>query len=615
MCGIFGYVGSRNAGQIVVQGLEFLQYRGYDSVGAAVANSNDFDLRRCVGTVSQLATELEQNPTTGSLAIGHTRWATHGKVTERNAHPHLDPAGRVAIVHNGIVENHLELKRELSRDNAAVFSSETDSEVIAHLIAAAMGNGDRSLPEAASKVAMKLEGSQAFAATSLDDPGTVVAIRMGNAGGFTVGYGEDENYVSSDLGALLRHTSRVSYLEPGEMAVITRESVTFRAIDGGAREKAIEVSRTAAGSMSKSGFEHFMLKEIHEQPEVIAATTRPRLRLEPPDTSFEDFQEADEWLRTATRVVLVGMGTANYAAQVGRHWFEQFGRLSAESDDASEFRYRDAAVGKDVLTIAVTQSGETADTLAAMKRAKDSGSHVVAVVNVAGSQAVRMADATVMTHADAEFGVAATKTFTAQLSVLLLLALRTGRLRGVISTAELKEALFQIARLPDLVGEQLAAQSIYSDLAERWAHAKNFLFMGRGTTYPIALEAALKLQEISYIHSHGYTAGLMKHGPIALVDDETPVVALCPPGPLYRKMMSNVQQIVARGGRVIAVASKADDEVSAIAEDVIWVPEVSSMLAPVAYVVPVQLLAYHIAVSRGRNVDQPRNLAKSVTVE
>ncbi len=614
MCGIVGYVGPREAAPIIVDGLARLEYRGYDSAGIAVDNAGALDIRRSVGKLSGLMRVLAQQPVQGHLGIGHTRWATHGDVTEQNAHPHRDASGRVVVIQNGIVENYLELKRELS-DEGHTFGSQTDTEVIAHLLGmhyAASG----SLVEALRRTAAMLKGGNAIVAMALDAPGTLVATRIGHAGGVVIGVGEGEMFVASDVPAIVDHTRRVIFLEDGDIAEIDATQVRITRPDGVAVTRPVQSLAWDPVSIERGPYKHFMLKEIHEQPRVLTDVLRGRVDLEAGQVRLDDVTLDDAALAALDSVVLTACGTAWHAALVGKFMIEQIARVPVQVDYASEFRYRDPVLTPRMALIAITQSGETADTLAAMELARAAGVPTLAIVNAVGSQAARVATAgALMLHAGPEIGVASTKAFTAMLVGLYLFALRIAQARGTLTPETMRPHIRGLMELSGQVGQLLNDGTDYAALADSLQHATSALFLGRQMCYPIALEGALKLKEISYIHAEGYPAGEMKHGPIALIDDRLPVVCIAPHDASYDKMLSNVSQVKARGGRVIAIASEGDAELAEKSEAVIYIPRTLPLLTTVLASIPLQLLAYATAVRRGADVDQPRNLAKSVTVE
>jgi glucosamine--fructose-6-phosphate aminotransferase (isomerizing) len=613
MCGITGYVGEREAAPILIEGLSRLEYRGYDSVGIAVIEKNGkLAVHKRAGKLKGLKTELDgQNPR-GKQGIGHTRWATHGAPNDVNAHPHTDCSGNVVVIHNGIVENHQELKQQLLAEGHT-FESATDTEVIPHLIEKAMAAG-ATLEKALSITLPQLSGAHAILAMSLSDAGTIVAARAGNAGGIVIGYGHGENYLASDLPAILPYTRRVVFLEDGEIAAVTSTGVAYLR-EGRHFDKTPSEVPYDPVSAAKGSFKHFMQKEIWEQPESILDTIRGRALFADGRVALEDVGLTGKQVRAIKRVVLVGMGTSLHAAMIGRHYFERIARIPSEVDNASELRYRQPIIGPETLLVSVSQSGETVDTLAAMEEAKSKGCPQVTICNVVGGQTTRVADGTVYTRCGLEIGVASTKTYSAAISALYLLACYLAQERGTIDRESMAGLLAPLASLPHLAGSVTARAREYERLAQKFFRCNNFLFLGRGLQYPVAMEGALKLKEVSYIHAEGYPAGEMKHGPIALIDREMPVIALVQDGPLRDKMLSNIQQVKAREGTVIAVATEGNNEIEGEADHVIFTPQTSELLSPVLTSIPLQLFAYNVAVRRGCDVDQPRNLAKTVTVE
>jgi glutamine---fructose-6-phosphate transaminase (isomerizing) len=615
VCGIIGYVGKRPAVPILLEGLRRLEYRGYDSAGLAVLDENGkLCIEKSVGKLATLASGLRGRWPSGSLGIGHTRWATHGRPSGINAHPHLDCQGRVVVIHNGIVENYPALKERLI-DQGHTFVSETDTEVIPHLIEHHLQDGS-SLEVAVGRAIGQMEGAHAMVVFSLSEPDKLVAARVGNAGGVVVGYGQGEMFLASDLPALLPHTRRVVFLADGEIAAVTSDSVSYLSADGTVLAKEVQTVSYDPLSAARGNYKHFMLKEIAEQPEAILDSIRGRAQFEPPAVILEDMSIPRRRLGQIRRVVLVGMGTSLHAAMVGRHYIEQIARIPAEVDNASEFRYRKPLLAPDTLLISVGQSGETVDTLAAMDEARRQGALQITICNVVGSQATRIADGVVYTRCGLEVGVASTKTFTAAIAALYLLACYLAQERGVVDDeAHLRSLIAPLARMPSLVGQVVQRDAEYERLAHRFFRYSNFLYLGRGVQFPIAMEGALKLKEVSYIHAEGYPAGEMKHGPIALIAEEMPVVAIALRDELYDKMTSNIEQVKAREGTVIAIASEGDEELAKKSDYVIYLPQASPLLMPILAAIPLQFFAYHIAVRRGCDVDQPRNLAKTVTVE
>ena len=613
MCGIVGYVGEREAAPILLDGLARLEYRGYDSVGIAVLEENGrISIHKRVGKLDRLTSRLSGATPSGHQGIGHTRWATHGKPSDINAHPHTDCSGDVVVIHNGIVENHQELKEQLLAAGHK-FTSETDTEVIAHLVEDRLAE-ENDLHQALEQTVQILAGAHAILVMSKNEPGTIVAARAGNAGGVVVGYGHGETYLASDLPALLPHTRRVVFLENGDVVRVTAGRAVYRNT-GRAVEKTPQQIAYDPVSAAKGSFKHFMQKEIAEQPEAILNTLRGRALFSEARVELEDLKLSPSQLEAIKRVVLVGMGTSLHAAMIGRQYIERIAGIPAEVENASEMRYREAIIGSDTLFVSLTQSGETVDTLAAMEMAKEKGCLQVVVCNVVGSEATRVADGAIYTRCGPEIGVASTKTYVAAISALYMLACYLGQQRGIVDRERIGGLLSPLARLPYAAGEVVHRSGEYERLAHKFYRCEDFLFLGRGLQYPVAMEGALKLKEVSYIHAEGYPAGEMKHGPIALIDREMPVVALVPQDVLREKMMSNIEQVKAREGIVISVATEGDEEVAGKSDHVMYVPKISDLLAPVLTSIPLQLLAYHIAVRRGCDVDQPRNLAKTVTVE
>ena len=614
MCGIMGYVGQRQAGPILLDGLRRLEYRGYDSAGIAVLEENGgLSIQKCAGKLEALAALIADRWPKGSIGIGHTRWATHGRPNDVNAHPHTDCQGDIVVVHNGILENYLALKRYLAARGHA-FRSETDTEVIAHLVEEHW-NGEGSIAAAVRRAMEEMKGAHAIVVLSRREAGKLVAARLGNAGGIVVGYGGGETFVASDLPALLSHTRRVVFLADGEMAEVSAGVARYSGADGRPLEKEPQLIPYDPVSAAKGNYKHFMLKEMAEQPEAILDTIRGRVRFDRATIELEDVPLTRQQLRRIKRVVLVGMGTSLHAAMVGRHYLEQIAGLAAEVDNASEFRYREPIIGPETLFIPISQSGETVDTLAAMDLVKGKGAPQVTICNVEGSQASRLAEGAVYTRCGLEICVLSTKTLTASITALYLLACYLGQEREVIDRERMAGLLEPLARLPNLVGQLTARATEYERLAQQFHRHNNFLYLGRGIQFPIAMEGALKLKEASYIHAEGYPAGEMKHGPIALIDRDMPVVTIAVRDGLYEKMMNNIEEVKARDGTVIAIGTEGDRELAAKADHLIYVPQCSPLLLPVLTAIPLQFFAYYVAVRRGCDVDQPRNLAKTVTVE
>jgi len=615
VCGIVGYVGPRTALPLLMGGLRRLEYRGYDSAGVALQMNGHLDVMRAEGKLDNLAGVVAKHPSAGTTGIGHTRWATHGRPTEQNAHPHVDCTSATAVIHNGIIENFEELKAPLVAAGHR-FTSETDTEVVVHLLEDELKKG-KSLEDAALAVLPRLEGAAALVFISTTDPGTIVAARISNAGGVIVGHGKSENFVASDMTALLEHTREMSFLEAGDLAVVTASGVHFRRIDGGAAierpEKRIDLDPIAA---AKSGYKHFMLKEIFEQPRSISDTLLGRVDRATGLVVFDtDVKLTDAFVNALPRITFVACGTASHAALVGKYVIERLARIPCDVEIASEYRYRDPVVSPGQLAVAVTQSGETADTLAAMHAAKERGARLLTFTNVVGSEATRVTDDVIYLHTGPEISVASTKAYTAMLVDLYLFAIYLAQRRGAIAPDLAAKLLAEVFHLPTLVDAVLREEPKIRGLAYRYHKAKNFLHLGRGVNYPTALEGALKLKELSYIHAEGTAAGEMKHGTNALIDKDLPVVAIALRDSVYKKMLSNIQEVRARAGVVIALATDGDEEITQHADEVIRIPATNELLSPALAVVPLQLLAYHIADKRGNDVDQPRNLAKAVTVE
>ncbi len=611
MCGIVGYVGRTRAVQeVLLDGLRRLEYRGYDSAGVAVWNGSELMIRRAVGKLSNVDAELRGDSLAGEIGLGHTRWATHGKPSVPNAHPHL--AGSVAIIHNGIVENYREIRAELERAGRAILS-ETDTELVAHLIDQQVEAG-RDLLHAVRTVASRLVGSYALAVFSTRTPDHIVVAKNGGSP-ILFGLGQGETFLGSDIPSLLPHTRQMVFLADGEFAVLSRDGVQLVDAAGHLIERAPRTIQWDPVSAEKGGFDHFMQKEIFEQPRALRDTLGTRLRDEELDLDLDGIDLSPAAVKNIERVTLLACGTAYYACMVGKYLIEQIAGIPCEVDLASEYRYRRPIVGANALVIPVSQSGETADTLAALREGKTRGARVLAVCNTRDSAIARESHDVLYTIAGPEIGVASTKCFTAQLLALHLLALKLGISRKTLGGEELREAIASLRSLPRIVEKTLALDGQIRAVAQRYFRATNFLFLGRGIMYPIALEGALKLKEISYIHAEGYAAGEMKHGPIALIDQNMPVVVIANESPVYDKMISNLEQVRARDGRVIAIASEGDEAIAEKADAVIRIPELGEHLTALIATIPVQLLAYHVATLKGTDVDQPRNLAKSVTVE
>jgi glucosamine--fructose-6-phosphate aminotransferase (isomerizing) len=607
MCGIIGYVGARQATPLLVGGLRKLEYRGYDSAGVSVWGEGASRVVRCRGKLAALEDKLKKEPANGTIGIGHTRWATHGRPSDENSHPHK--AGPISVIHNGIIENHLSLRAELVA-GGAVFSSETDTEIFAHLVAREVAQGADNLTLAVRRALAKVRGSYAFVVMSDKEPGTLVAAK--NSSPLVVGLGENENFVASDVTAILSETRKVIFIDEGELVTVTREGVQITDFEGKPRVREPKIITWSAVQAEKGGFKHFMLKEIHEQPRAIADTLVGRIDLEGDDVRLDGIELDTTKIK---RIVFVACGTSYHASLVGEFMIESLARIPVEVDLASEFRYRDPIIGAGDLVIAVSQSGETLDTMEAVREAKKKGASVLAISNVVESSIPRLADYSFYTHAGPEIGVASTKAFTTQLVAIALIAIHLGRRSGALTRERARQLLGELVALPNKMRDVVESGAQLQVLARRYGNSHGFLFLGRSAQYPIALEGALKLKEISYIHAEGYAAGEMKHGPIALIDDKLPVVVLVPRGPHYEKITSNLAEVRARQGKVLAVATKGDNEIGSHADDVVLVPDTALELQPILTVVPLQMLSYYVADGKGTDVDQPRNLAKSVTVE
>ncbi|MBN1992202.1 MAG: glutamine--fructose-6-phosphate transaminase (isomerizing) [Anaerolineae bacterium] len=613
MCGIVGCVGTPEAATIILEGLKKLEYRGYDSAGIAAVDG-DLDIRRAEGKLINLEQKLQAAPLTGHVGIGHTRWATHGPPVERNAHPHVDEARAIAVVQNGIVENFIELRAKLIAEGHE-FKSDTDTEVITHLVDKFMAAG-HSLVEACRQAFLKLEGAHAIAVISKGEPDKIVTARLGNAGGVIVGLGQGKNYLASDIPAILEHTQQVVFLEDGEMAVITAAEVTYQTLAGDPVLKRPRFISWDPVSAAKGQYRHFMQKEIYEQPQSIQSTIRGRVDFTTGQINFEELKLTPAEAAEIKRIIIVACGTSYHAGLVGKFIIEQLARINVSVDYASEFRYRDPLIDDKTVILSITQSGETVDTLAAMEEGREKGAKLWSIVNVMGSMAHRISDGAILMKAGPEIGVASTKAFTTTLTDLFMLGIYLGQLRGLLSHEASYRLASELAHLPELAGQVLAeGYNDYEKLANLYHKHANYLFLGRGFNFPIALEGALKLKEISYIHAEGYPAGEMKHGPIALIDDNMPVVCIATQDHVYDKMISQIEQVRARNGIVISLINEGDEEVASKSNHVLTIPQAHPLITPIISVIPLQLLAYHTAVWRGADVDQPRNLAKSVTVE
>ncbi len=610
MCGIVGYVGGQVAAPIIIDGLRRLEYRGYDSAGIAVHDGERIEVVRALGKLKALSEVLADQPLAGHLGIGHTRWATHGRPSEENAHPHV--AGGVAVVHNGIVENHIELRSKLEQSGVA-FRSDTDTEIVAHLIHQALDAGAEGLLEAVRRALSSVEGAYAIAVLSQHEPTKIVAARHGSP--LVVGVGQDEMLCGSDIAALLSHTRDMIFLEDGDIAELTPGGIRIETLSGQAVERQPKRIDWSPVMAERGGYKHFMLKEIHEQPDAIAATLRGRLDLEHGDVHAPEIGITPEVATSLRRVYLVACGTSYHAALIGRYWIESLARVPCMVELGSELSNRDALFFDDDLVIAVSQSGETYDTIGAVSAAKEQGATLLAIANVLDSAIPRLSHGALYTRAGPEIGVASTKCFTAQLAALLMVAVYLGRRRGTLTEDRALEVLQALCEVPSHLNELLGDADYVRSVATHLTHATDVLFLGRGYHFPIALEGALKLKEISYAHAEGYAAGEMKHGPIALIEEGLPVVVVCPKNSSYEKTLGNVQEVRAREGKVIALATKGDEAMHDLSSQIIWLPDVPEVVQPFLTVLPLQLLAYYVAARKGHDVDQPRNLAKTVTVE
>ena len=613
MCGIVGYIGEKNATPIILEGLKKLEYRGYDSAGIAVIENGHIELRRDVGKLNNLETLVEKEPLNGKIGIGHTRWATHGAPSAKNAHPHIGETGKVVIVHNGIVENYLELKEELEAEGAT-FRSETDTETIVYLIERNLATGI-TLEEAVRLSLKRIKGAHGIVVISSLEPDKIIAARIGNAGGVVIGYGEREMFVASDIPAILEYTRRMSFLESQQMAVITKDDVKIMSLDGKTIDTKIDAIAWDPVAAVKGKYRHFMQKEIHEQARSLTDTLTGRVDFENNKINLINLNLTREQIKNIEKIIITACGTAYHAGMVGKTLIETIAKIPVEVDIASEFRYRDPLIDAKTCVVIISQSGETADTLAAMEEARTKGAKVLSIVNAIGSQAMRVADGYISMQVGPEIGVASTKAFTAPLVDLYLLAIYLADMRGTVSEEEKFKYINDLRLIPDLAGKCLKREEAVEIVAEKIKDVHNILYLGRGVNMPIAYEGALKLKEISYIHAEAYPAGEMKHGPIALIDKDMPVLAIMPKDRWYDKMLSQVEQAKARGGILILVATDGDERAKELGDYILWIPEAPWMLTPVFATIPLQMLAYHIAALRGLDVDQPRNLAKSVTVE
>jgi len=614
MCGIVAYIGSRQAYPIVIKGLKRLEYRGYDSAGVALVHNGEMNLYKTKGKVVDLENVALGNDTNSHLGMGHTRWATHGEPNDENAHPHLSQSGKLAVIHNGIIENYATIKEALI-NRGHHFLSDTDTEVLIHLIEDIQDHEKIGIDEAVRLALNQVVGAYAIVILVKNEPAKLIAARKGSP--LVVGIGEEkgEYFMASDASPIVEYTKNVIYLYDGEIAIVKDGELSIKTIDNVTKTPFIQKLEINLEEIEKGGYPHFMIKEIYEQPKSILDSIRGRLDSSSGRFAMKSIHEYEDKLRNVKRLLLIGCGTSWHAALVGEYLFEEFARIPVEVEYASEFRYRNPVIYPDDLVIAISQSGETADTLAAIELAKEKGATVFGVCNVVGSSIPRMSHAGAYTHAGPEIGVASTKAFTAQVSVLTLLSLAVAQIRGTISKERLHLLMVELENIPHLVERALKTNDKVMEIAKLFKDSKNFLYLGRGFNFPVALEGALKLKEISYIHAEGYPAAEMKHGPIALIDEEMPVVVIAPKRGIYEKVMSNIQEVKARKGKIIAIVTEGDEKIKAMADHYIEVPDCDEALSPLVTTIPLQLLSYHIAVLRGCNVDQPRNLAKSVTVE
>jgi glucosamine--fructose-6-phosphate aminotransferase (isomerizing) len=609
MCGIVGYIGKKEVVPVLIDSLKRLEYRGYDSAGIAVVNDGELLVRRAAGKLTNLEDVLHNNPVHGIYGMGHTRWATHGRPTEENAHPHRDCQNRIVVVHNGIIENYLELKHALLKAGHR-FVTETDTEIVAHLIEKYY---EGNLEKAVLKAFAEIRGVYAIVVLSVDEPNKIIGVRNGPP--LVIGIGKGEYFIASDVSALLHHTRDFIFLDNREMAIITPDGSQLLSLDGQPIQREPHSVNWDPLQAEKGGYKHYMLKEIFEQPRAIRETIVDRFSLESGRIYLNGFQFSEKDLASVQKINLIAAGTSWHAALVGKFLLEELARVPTEVDISSEFRYRKPIVPPGTLSVAITQSGETADTIAAIREAKQLGSLTMSITNVAGSMIVRETQGALFTHAGPEIGVASTKAFTTQLTAFYLFALHMAELRNTLSAQERIDRIQGLTTIANLVEAILERHEAIEEIARKYHKCSDFLYLGRGMNYPIALEGALKLKEISYIHAEGYPAGEMKHGPIALIDEKMPVVALMPKDRHFEKLLSNVNEARSREGKIIAIATEGEDRVNGIADDVFYIPETDPLLTPLLTVIPLQLLAYYIAIRRGCDVDQPRNLAKSVTVE
>jgi len=614
MCGIVAYIGPKQAYPIIIKGLKRLEYRGYDSAGIALIDNDQLNIYKTKGKVTDLESTCEGKNILGTLGMGHTRWATHGEPNDRNAHPHLSQTGNLAVIHNGIIENYATIKEELEK-RGHTFASDTDTEVLIHLIEDIQENEQISIDEAVRIALNQVIGAYAIVILVKNEPAKLIAARKGSP--LVVGIGQEpgEYFLASDATPIVEYTRDVTYLNDGEIAIVKDGKLSIKTIENIAKTPFIQKLEINLEEIEKGGYPHFMLKEIFEQPKSIHDSIRGRIDSAKGRIAMRSIQEYEEKLRNVKRLILIGCGTSWHAGLVGEYLFEEFARIPVEVEYASEFRYRNPVIYPDDLVIAISQSGETADTLAALELAKEKGATIFGICNVVGSSIPRFSDAGAYTHAGPEIGVASTKAFTAQVSVLVIMALAVAQIRGTISQERLRLVLSELEAIPTLVEKALKTDEAIQQIAAIFKDSRNFLYLGRGVNFPVALEGALKLKEISYIHAEGYPAAEMKHGPIALIDEDMPIVVIAPKRGVYEKVMSNIQEVKARKGKIIAIVTEGDTKIRAMADHVIEIPDTDESLTPLLATIPLQLLSYYIAVMRGCNVDQPRNLAKSVTVE
>ena len=613
MCGIVGYIGKKDATKIILHGLEKLEYRGYDSAGLAIIDQEGIKVVRDSGKINHLKNLILRKPPCGNIGIGHTRWATHGEPCEKNAHPHLGYMGNVAVAHNGIVENFMDLKNELIKDGI-VFKSDTDTECIVHLIEKDLEAG-LPIENSIRNTLSKIKGAHGIIVISTQEPEKIFTARIGNAGGVVIGVGENENFIASDIPAILDFSTEMIFLESNQLAVITKDKIEISTIEGEPIQFVVEKINWDPISAVKGNYRHFMLKEIHEQSRSLTDTLAGRINFSNWSINLPTLLCEDINFDSIAGIKIIACGTAAHAGQVGKYYIENLARIPVEVDIASEFRYRDPLVEKNHIVIAISQSGETADTLGAIEEAKKKNALIWSIVNVIGSQAMRIADGYLSMQVGPEIGVASTKAFTAPLAILLLIAIFLADKKQILCDDAKKELIKEVCTIPELVGECLVREGAVKEMAKRYKEIEHILYIGRGVNMPIAYEGALKLKEISYIHAEAYPAGELKHGPIALIDKNIPVLAIIPQDKWYEKMLSQIEQAKSRGAKIIAVASDGDERIGAIADDVMWIPRSSWLINPILSVIPLQIFAYHIAAMRGLDVDQPRNLAKSVTVE